>query len=97
MDTHKVALDNQSEDGKHQDKDSPHGNKKVTVKVDSKEVLVQRGSYVVAEFKAMVGIDPSKELDQIIDGQLTPLDDVARIVIKGGEEFISHVRAGGSS
>jgi hypothetical protein len=98
MNTHEVVLDPAPTGGKdHQEEHSSHGKNKVTVKIDTKKTLVQRGSYLVAEFKVMVGVDPSKELDQIVDGQLTPLDDSTRIVIKGGEEFISHVRAGGSS
>ena len=38
-----------------------------------------------------------KELDQIIKGVITPLNDDATIVIAGGEVFISHERTGRAS
>jgi len=37
------------------------------------------------------------ELEQLIEGKLTPLPDDGAITIKGGEVFMSHVRSGGSS
>jgi hypothetical protein len=71
--------------------------KKVTVTVDRKEHQVRPGDYVVSAFKQEVHVDPAKELDQIINGAITPLDDTATITIHGGEVFISHVRTGGAS
>jgi hypothetical protein len=32
-----------------------------------------------------------------VHGELKPLDDKAKITIKGHEQFVSHVRTGGSS
>lgn len=69
----------------------------VTVTVDGVEKIVHRGSYVVSDFKSLVGVDPARELDEVVNGQLKPLDDNARITIKGHEKFVSHVRTGGSS
>jgi hypothetical protein len=69
----------------------------VAVTVDNVRKTVHRGSHLVSEFKALVGVDANLELEQVIDGQLTPLADAARIVIKGGEVFFSHQRSGGSS
>ena len=69
----------------------------VTVIVDGVKKEVPKGTYLVSEFKALVGIDPAKELDEVVHGQLKPLDDNARITIKGHEQFVSHVRTGGSS
>lgn len=66
------------------------------VTVDNVEKHVRRGRWVVSAFKAAVDVDASKELDQVIDGQLTPLDDTASITIHGHEVFISHVRTGQS-
>lgn len=98
METKEIDLQHADSKGNNnQDKDHPNHGPNVKVMIDSIEALVHRGSYTVAEFKAVAGVDPAKELDQIIKGQLTPLDDTAKIVIKGGEEFISHTRAGGSS
>ena len=69
----------------------------VTVIVDGVEQKVPKGTYLVSQFKALVGVDAAKELDEVVHGQLKPLDDNAEIVIKGGEKFVSHVRTGGSS
>lgn len=77
--------------GEHQHK------KEVAVTVDGKSHRVPEGTYVVLEFKKLVGVDPSKELDEVVHGELKPLDDNQKIHIKGGEVFISHARQGGSS
>ncbi len=69
----------------------------VTVIVDGVEQKVPKGTYFVSQFKALVGVDAARELDEVVHGQLKPLDDNAEIVIKGGEKFVSHVRTGGSS
>lgn len=69
----------------------------VTVTVDNKPFQVQEGEYIVSAFKALVGVPASKELDEVIHGELKPLDDTQHIHIKGGEVFISHARQGGSS
>lgn len=69
----------------------------VTVIVDGREHKVPKGTYLVSQFKALVGVDPAKELDEVVHGQLKPLDDNAEITVKGGEKFVSHVRTGGSS
>ena len=75
----------------------PETGSEVTVTVDGSKHEVHRGSYIVSDFKKAVGVDAARELDEIIHGELKPLDDNARIVIKGGEVFVSHVRTGGSS
>jgi hypothetical protein len=71
---------------------------------DFVEVIVDRiarkvlaGPYRVSVFKQDVGVPPEKELDQIIKGVITPLDDNATIVIAGGEKFVSHERTGAFS
>jgi len=74
-----------------------HHKKEVVVTVDGKTHHVPEGIYVVSEFKKLVGVDPSKELDEVVHGELKPLDDNQKIDIKGGEVFISHARQGGSS
>jgi hypothetical protein len=74
-----------------------HHKKEVDVKVDGKAHRVPEGEYVVSAFKALVGVPPSKELDEVIHGELKPLDDSQKIHIKGGEVFVSHARQGGSS
>jgi hypothetical protein len=74
-----------------------HHKKEVAVTVDGKMQHVPEGIYVVSEFKKLVGVDPSKELDEVVHGELRPLDDNATTHIKGCEVFISHARQGGSS
>ncbi len=81
------------ETGGHAD----HHKQEVTVTVDGKPHKLPEGTYVVSEFKKLVGVDASKELDEVVHGELKPLDDNQHIHLKGGEVFISHVRQGGSS
>jgi hypothetical protein len=69
----------------------------VTVTVDGLHKHVHTGHYTVAEFKQLVGVDPTKDLDEIVHGEIKPLQDTEKLVIKGGEIFISHARTGGSS
>ncbi len=74
-----------------------HGKDMVTVTVDGAQKRIHRGSYVVAELKAALDVDPSRALDEVVNGEFKPLDDTQRITIKGGEVFVSHVRQGASS
>jgi hypothetical protein len=69
----------------------------VEVIVDKHPRKVAAGPYRVSVFKSAVGVGPEKELDQIIKGVITPLDDNATIVIAAGEKFISHERTGAAS
>ena len=74
-----------------------HGKDKVIVTIDGVKKPIHRGTYVVAELKSALEVDPSRALDEVIHGEFKPLDDTKRITIKGGEVFVSHVRQGGSS
>jgi len=69
----------------------------VKVIVDGQKVKVEPGTYIVADFKALVHVPPTKELDEIVHGVLKPLDDNSEIKITGHEHFVSHERCGGSS
>ena len=69
----------------------------VTVTVDGVEKKVPAGTYIVANFKQLVGVDASRELDEIIHGEFVPLNDTATITIEKHERFVSHVRTGSSS
>lgn len=77
--------------------DEAHKPKLVTVTVDGVEKRVPEGTYVVAAFKQLVGVDSSRELDEVVHGEFKPLDDSASIEIKQHEKFVSHVRTGSSS
>lgn len=74
-----------------------HEKKKVKFEVDSHPKHLPPGAYSVPDFKELVGVPSEKDLDESIDGNLTPIADNATITIKGGEIFFSHVRRGGSS
>ena len=87
----------QEQTKEHSEKEHPQPGPNVTVTVDTKPKVVHRGSWIVAEFKKAVGVDETRELDQVIDGEFKPLADKDRITIKGGEILVSHVPKGGSS
>lgn len=71
--------------------------KKVKIDVDNHPKHVAAGDYLVSTFKELVGVPADKDLDQVIDGNLTTLLDDANLTVRGGEVFFSHVRRGGSS
>jgi len=73
-----------------------HGHE-VPVTIDNRTVEVQAREWVVSQLKAALSVDASRELERVVDGKLVPLDDNAKIHIRGGEVFVSHVRGGGSS
>jgi uncharacterized protein YabE (DUF348 family) len=82
-----------------QEDNSRHGGRseQVTVTVDGKELKVDAGTYTVSDFKRLVGVDASRELDEILHGEFKPLDDNSKITIEKHEKFVSHVRTGSSS
>ncbi len=69
----------------------------VEVKVDGQVKRVPRGTYVVADFKRLVGVAADRELDIVHHDVFKPLNDDAEITIHQCEVFVSHVRTGGSS
>jgi hypothetical protein len=75
-----------------------HHKQLVRVKIDGdRTVELAAGNYLVAELKVKLGVAPESELEIVDDGQFRPLADDGHIHIRGGEEFVSHVRSGGSS
>jgi hypothetical protein len=78
--------------------DHPQTGPDVTVTINTTTTkTIHRGSHVVSELKTLLGVSADQLLSQDIDGTLTPLDDNARVTIKGGEAFFSGTRKGGSS
>ena len=77
--------------------DKERTKKQVKIDVDNHPDHVAPGTYVVSPFKELIKVPADKDLDEVIDGTLTPLDDNAYVTIQGGEVFFSHVRRGGSS
>lgn len=75
----------------------PRPEQEVTVTVDGVDKKVPRGEYIVSAFKQLVGVDASRELDEVVHGEFKPLDDNASISIEKHEKFVSHVRTGSSS
>lgn len=74
-----------------------HGKDVVTILVNNKPREIHRGRQTVEEIKRAGGVAMADELEQVIDGRLTPLADDASVVIKGDERFVSHPRDSGSS
>jgi hypothetical protein len=74
-----------------------HDPKMVTVTVDDNEVEVERGKYIVSDFKTKVDVPADYDLDQLIHGKFETLADSSEVKINGKEIFVSHVRTGGSS
>ena len=58
---------------------------------------IHRGRRDVSEIKITGKVPLADKLEQVIDGILVPLDDNDKVVIKGGEEFKSHIQSGGAS
>jgi hypothetical protein len=80
----------------HQHHD-PHPGPTVTVTINGVERSIHRGHQTVAAIKTVGGVPLADDLDQLIDGKLTPLPDDGAVTIKGCEVFVSHVKDGGSS
>ena len=51
----------------------------------------------MTELKRVLGVDPSRVLDEVIGGEFKELPDNGMVHVKGGEIFVSHVRQGQSS
>lgn len=79
------------------DKPHPEPGPEVHITVNTVSRVIHRGRQTVAEIKTVGQVPLAEELEQVIDGKLTPLADNGSVVIKGGEVFMSHVRDGGSS
>ena len=69
----------------------------VSITIDNKTFTVHRGNITVTELKNIANGPAAYELEQIVDGTLTPLRDDGHVVLKGDERFVSHPRAGASS
>lgn len=69
----------------------------VSVSINSTEHRIARGNHTVAALKKLGGVALADDLEQVIDGRLTPLRDDGSVVIEGGERFVSHPKDAGSS
>ena len=55
-------------------KEHAHG-RRVPVIIDNRTVEVQAREWAVSQLKTALGVDASRELEQVVDGKLVPLDD----------------------
>lgn len=69
----------------------------VNIKVNEQLFQVPSGIYPVPRLKAMVGVPPQDNLEQLINGVVTPLDDHGKVEIRGDESFVSFPCSGGAS
>ena len=84
-------------DKNHDDHNDPQPGPEVSITVNGHSIPIHRGSQTVAHIKQLGGVAAAEELEQVIDGKLTPLADDGHVTIKGHEVFISHVRASAGS
>ena len=75
----------------------PNEGPNVTITVNGPSYTIHRGRRTVAEIKQVAGVPLAHDLEQVIDGVLTPLPDDGSVVLKGGEAFVSHPKDAGSS
>jgi len=69
----------------------------VDITINGDSFKIHRGRRSVNEIKVVGGVPIADKLEQVIDNKLVPLEDNASVVIKGGEEFKSHVPSGGAA
>lgn len=69
----------------------------ITIEIDGVSRSIEQGKYVVSALKAMFNIPAEYELDRVVGGKFIPLADDETIQVHPKEQFVSHVRHGGSS
>jgi hypothetical protein len=69
----------------------------VFIHINNHERPIHRGRRSVAEIKTVGHVPLADDLEQVIDGRLSPLPDDGAVTIKGDERFISHPKDAGSS
>jgi hypothetical protein len=72
------------------EKENEHGNSEVDITVDDRPRRIHRGAQTVAEIKRVGEVTPGYELSQILSGTIKDLDQNGKVVIHGGEIFVSH-------
>ena len=83
-------------DSKQPDTSSDH-EREVTVSIDDRKVVILAQEYSVPELKSLLSVPLDYELELIKGGKFHPLTDNDAYKVHGHEEFLSHVRCGGSS
>lgn len=88
---------NKEETQKQGVKEEPQHGPMVIIFIKDKEKLIHRGHRTVIEIKTVCEVPLAWELEQVIDGKLTPLPDDGAVTIKGGERFAGHPKDSSSS
>lgn len=69
----------------------------VTVSIDDRKAVILARVYSVPELKNLLSVPLDYELELVKGGKFHPLADGDTYKVHGHEEFLSHVRCGGSS
>jgi uncharacterized protein YabE (DUF348 family) len=69
----------------------------VHITVDGKQYEIKRGPELVSTIKRIANVPAAYQLDQDINGVLTPLDQNGSVIIHGGEVFVGFPATGSSS
>lgn len=77
--------------------DDEHLKNEVPIFVNNAKYDIKRGPELVSTIKNIGNVPAADELEELIEGKLSPLPDSGSVEIKGGERFVSHPRTGKSS
>jgi len=69
----------------------------VEVKINGTSLEIVADTYQIPVLKSLLSVPLDYELELVKGGKFHPLDDGDTYKVHGHEEFISHVRCGGSS
>jgi hypothetical protein len=97
METKELATDVTAGLADRLPKPEPQPGPEVKITINGASKVIRRGRHTVVEIKKLGEVPLADELEQLIEGKLTPVADDGAVTIKGGEVFLSHVRSGGSS
>ncbi len=81
----------------HQVQPAPGQARMVDVSIDGDTRQIMADTYAVPTLKGLLGIPAEYELELVKGGKFHPLTDTETYKVHGHEEFLSHVRCGGSS
>ncbi|HNA87471.1 MAG TPA: hypothetical protein PLB04_17990 [Nitrospira sp.] len=81
----------------HQEQHSNNKPRLVEVKIDGNPREIAADTYQVPVLKNLLGVPLDYELELVKGGKFHPLADGDTYKVHGHEEFLSHVRCGGSS
>ena len=71
--------------------------REVVVSIDDRKAVILARVYSVPELKNLLNVPLDYELELVKGGKFHPLTDNDTYKVHGQEEFLSHVRCGGSS